>query len=131
MEHVLLAHGEAFLFFFFFIIIFEAFWAACQSPKENPSLLQTSLVCRCTAYFHRAEQDRVYVFTINISPRGWELEEGIPNELCRVLDGICVLVCVCVFSIPSKNTEKSLSPWAHCSPHVATYWPWFRRSEPV
>lgn len=48
------------------------------------------------------------MFTINISPRGWELEEGIPNELCRVLDGICVLVCVCVFSIPSKNTEKSL-----------------------
>lgn len=46
------------------------------------------------------------MFTINTSPWGWELEEGIPDELCRILDGICVFVCVCVFSIPSKNTEK-------------------------
>lgn len=45
------------------------------------------------------------MFTINTSPWGWELEEGIPNELCRILD---VYLCVCVFSIPSKNTEKSL-----------------------
>lgn len=68
------------------------------------------------------------MFAINTSPRGRELEEGIPNELCRVLDGVCVFVCVCVFSTPSKNTEKSLSPWAHCSPHVAACWPRFRRS---
>lgn len=125
MKHMFLTHGEAFLFYFIF---FEAVWAVCQSPKENPSPLQTSPVCRCTTYFDRAKRDRMYMFAINTSPRGRELEEGIPNDLCRILDGVCVFVCVCVFSIPSKNTEKSLSPWAHCSPHVAACWPRFRRS---
>lgn len=60
----------------------------------------------------------MYVFTINISPRGWELEEGIPNELCRVLDGICVLVCVCmcVFYSLQEHGKKPLTVGSLFSP---------------
>lgn len=105
MKHMFLTHGEAFLFLFFF----EAVWAACQSPKENPSPLQTSPVCRCTTHFDRAKRDQMYMFAINTSPRGRELEEGIPNELCRILDGVCVFVCVCVFCSLQEHGKKSLT----------------------
>lgn len=51
----------------------------------------------------------MYMFTINTSPWGWELEEGIPNELCRILDGICVFVCICVFYSLQEHGKKSLT----------------------
>lgn len=47
------------------------------------------------------------MFTINTSPWGWELEEGIPNELCRILDGICVFVCMCVFYSLQEHGKKA------------------------
>lgn len=48
----------------------------------------------------------MYMFTINTSPWGWELEEGIPNELCRILD---VYLCVRVFFLFPPRTRKKVS----------------------
>lgn len=65
------------------------------------------------------------MFTINTSPQGQELEEGIRNELCRILEGARLgFLCMC-FSIPSfgclQEHGKNVSNQTHCFQRVATH----------